>query len=93
MIRSVRVSRRAEKDLERTPRHIVRTLLEWIDSVAFEGLEEVRRVPGYHDEPLQGIWRGYRSIRLNKAYRAIYRIRTDERIELVYVERVTKHEY
>ncbi len=62
-------------------------------AVRYQGLQEVRRIPGYHDEPLQGIWHGYRSIRLSRAYRAIYGITTDESVELVYVERVTKHEY
>jgi proteic killer suppression protein len=93
VIRSVRLSRRAEKDLERAPHHIVLKLQGWIDAVKYEGLERVRRIPGYHDEPLEGIWRGYRSIRLNRAYRAIYRITAEESLELVYVERITKHEY
>ena len=93
LIRSVRLSRRAEKDLERVPGHIANNVLEWIDAVAHDGLEAVRRVPGYHDEPLQGRWYGYRSIRLNRAYRAIYRITSEGDLELVYLEKITKHEY
>jgi proteic killer suppression protein len=93
VIRSVRLSRRAEKDLERVPDHIAFKLRGWIDAIEYEGLERVRRIPGYHDEPLQGTWFGHRSIRLNKAYRAIYRITTDGGLELVDIERVTKHEY
>lgn len=93
VIRSVRLSRRAEKDLERVPGHIVLKLQGWVEAVKYEGLERVRRIPGYHDEPLEGIWRGHRSIRLNRAYRAIYRITAEGSLELVYVERITKHEY
>lgn len=93
VMRSVRLSRRAEKDLKRVPEHIAFKLRGWIDAVEYEGLERVRRVPGYHDEPLQGNWFGHRSIRLSSAYRAIYRITTNESLELAYVERVTKHEY
>ena len=93
VIRSVRLSRRAEKDLERVPEHIVLKLQAWVEAVRYRGLEVVRRIPGYHDEPLQGTWFGHRSIRLSRAYRAIYRITTDEGLELVYVEKVTKHEY
>ena len=93
VIRSVRLSRRAERDLERVPEHIALKLEAWVEAVRYRGLEEVRRIPGYHDEPLQGTWFGRRSIRLSRAYRAIYRITTDESLELVYVERVTKHEY
>lgn len=93
VIRSVRLSRRAEKDLERVPGHIASKLLGWIDAIEYEGLERVRRIPGYHDEPLQGIWLGYRSIRLNRAYRTIYRIASDEGLELVYIEKITNHDY
>ena len=34
-------------------------------------------VPGYHDEPLKGHRAGQRSIRLSRAYRAIYEIKED----------------
>jgi toxin HigB-1 len=56
------------------------------------GLEEVRKVPGYHDEPLKGALKGQRSIRLSRGYRAYYRI-VGESIEFVRVEGVNKHEY
>jgi len=93
VIRSVRLSRRAERDLERVPGRVARKLYVWVDAVEDEGLEIVRRIPGFHDEPLQGLWHGYRSIRLSREYRAIYRITSNEGLELVYVEKVTKHEY
>lgn len=93
VIRTVRLSRRAEKDLARVPSYIAHNLHEWIDAVGDEGLEEVRKVPGYHDEPLLGGWWGHRSIRLNRSYRAIYRITGDGDVELAIVERVNKHEY
>ena len=93
MIRAVRLSGRVEKDLVKLPDHVVRKLQSWVDAVEHEGLQNVRRISGYHDEPLQGVWFGHRSIRLSKAYRAIYRIETDGGIELAFVERVTKHEY
>ena len=64
-----------------------------MDLVTVTGLEEVRKIPGWHDEPLVGPRRGTRSIRLNKAYRAIYRVLRDREAELVSVEEVTKHDY
>ncbi len=57
------------------------------------GLEEVRKIPGYHDEPLRGDRQGQRSIRLSRAYRAIYVVKADGGIEFVSVEEVSKHEY
>jgi proteic killer suppression protein len=48
------LSKRAQKDLKKVPLHIVRKLDSWISSVEKDGLEEVRKSPGYHDEPLRG---------------------------------------
>jgi len=67
-------------------------LAAWVESVETTGLESVRQVPGYHDEPLKGNRRGQRSIRLSLAYRAIYIIR-NEQMEFVSVEEVNKHDY
>ncbi|MCP4654162.1 MAG: hypothetical protein GY856_01960, partial [bacterium] len=61
--------------------------------VETQGLEEARKIPGFHDEPLGGPRKGQRSIRLSHAYRAIYEIQTDEAGELASVEEVNKHEY
>ena len=58
-----------------------------------DGLEEIRKIPGYHDEPLHGERRGQRSIRLSRGYRAIYIVKSDNSIEFVSVEEVNKHEY
>ena len=47
-------------------------VLGWVNDVESAGLSEVRKVLGYHDEPLKGNRVGQRSIRLSKSYRAIY---------------------
>lgn len=57
-----------------------------------DGLEETRKVPGYHDEPLKGDRAGQRSIRLSRSYRAIYEVKKDT-VEFVSVEEVNKHDY
>jgi proteic killer suppression protein len=64
----------------------------WDRASLVSGLEEVRKVPGYHDEPLKGSRQGQRSIRLNRAYRAIYVVVQDD-VQFVSVEEVNKHEY
>jgi len=93
MIHEVRISRRAQKQLKKVPTHILDKLESWIDAVALDGLENIRKVPGYHDEPLAGKRKGQRSIRLSKAYRAIYIIDSDGNIEFVSIEEVSKHDY
>ena len=92
MIHRVEISRRAAKQLRRLPRHIVNNLMIWVMAVEQDGLEEVRKVPGYHDEPLKGDRIGQRSIRLSRAYRAIYAIKGDT-AAFVSVEEVSKHSY
>lgn len=93
MIREVRISRNAEKQLRKVPLHVAEKLQVWVELVSTDGLEEVRKIPGYHDEALRGKRRGQRSIRLSRAYRAIYEQLTDGTLEFVSVEEVSKHEY
>lgn len=50
--------------------HIRTKLLGWVDDVEERGLEEVRKVPSWHDEPFKGERKGQRSIRLSHSYRA-----------------------
>jgi proteic killer suppression protein len=91
-IRTVILSERAVRDLRGVPRYIQGKLLIWIDAVELRGLAEVRKVPGFHDEPLKGDRKGQRSIRLNQAYRAIYVV-VSGAAEFVRVEEINKHRY
>ncbi len=84
-------SRRFEKQLSKVPDFIQKKVIFWIFLVESSGLAEVMKTPGFHDEPLKGNRRGQRSVRMNKAYRLIYRIIADRiRIELL---EINKHEY
>ncbi len=85
------ISTTAEKQLRKVPSYIKEALRYWAVSVERLGIREVRKLSGYHDEPLKGDRRGQHSIRLNRAYRAIY-IETEKNIELCVIE-VTNHEY
>ena len=93
MIRDIRITKQAQKDLLLVPRRIHDKLLSWVASVEEQGLEETRKRPGYHDEGLKGKRAGQRSIRLNKDYRAIYTIRNDGTVEFIAIEEVNKHDY
>jgi len=92
MIYEVLLSRRVVKDLEKVPAYVAAKLLAWKEGVEKFGLEEMRRQPGFHDEPLKGDRLGQRSIRLSRSYRAIYRI-IKERVIFVLVEEVSHHVY
>ena len=92
-IYAVIISPKAKDELIKVPVYIARKLESWVDAVSHDGLLQVRKIKGYHDEPLKGNRLGQRSIRLSKAYRAIYKIRKDGVTELVNVEEVNKHDY
>lgn len=92
VINIIELSALAKKQLRKLPLHIVTSFQNWVEDVEDRGIDEVRKIPGYHDEPLRGELRGLRSIRLSKAYRAYYRI-VDGVVRFVRVERIDKHEY
>src|ERR1700688_83652 len=83
----------AEKQLKPLPAHIKEHVRYWAQSVEMQGIREVRKLPGYHDEPLKGVRRGQRSIRLNRAYRLIYEEDEKMNIIIILVVEVSKHEY
>ncbi|MGZ3788855.1 MAG: type II toxin-antitoxin system RelE family toxin [Bacteriovorax sp.] len=57
------------------------------------GLLETRKIADFYDEPLKGNRMGQRSIRFNRAYRAIYKADEDQKIVTVTVIEVHKHDY
>lgn len=89
----VKISRNALKQLKKIPLHIVIKLQAWIEDVSHRDLNEARKTPGYHDEPLKGERLGQRSIRLNRSYRAIYIIDKNKTVHFAVILEVNNHEY
>ncbi len=89
----VTYSKFAEKQLNKVPKYIKEALYLWAATVHKIGLEEVRKIKGYHDEPLLGERWGQRSIKLNRSYRAIYEQKDDKELILISVVEVNKHDY
>lgn len=93
MIHDVELSRRAEKQLVNVPRHVARKLLARVEAVEEDGLEVVRRIPGFHDQPLRGKRAEQRSIRLDRRWRAIYRMVKGDEVNIARIDEVIRHEY
>lgn len=93
MITDVQITKKALKDLKGTPKYLQEKFSAWVIAVKYAGLEETRKRPGWHDEPLVGNRKGQRSIRLNKQWRAIYIIKDNGTIEFVEVTEVMPHDY
>jgi len=92
VIKAVVLTERARKDLRAVPMQVLDKFEAWVQLVEAIGVEEVRKIPGFHDEPLKGKRKGQRSIRLNRAYGAFYVV-SKGAAELVSVEEINKHEY
>ena len=91
-IKRVTLSDKLEKGLKKIPQNIIQRLKTWVEIVERDGLSEARKIKGFRDKKLQGKRKGQCSIRLNRAWRAIYTIKK-ETIEFVLIEEVNKHEY
>jgi addiction module RelE/StbE family toxin len=83
--------RRAAKRLDRLPKEILKRYEKWKDIVRVSGPPGLRLIKGFHDESLQGQWKGHRSSRLGDQYRVIYKVE-EERV-IVLVMDVTAHDY
>ena len=52
MIKKVELASLVKKQLKKLPIHIVISFQNWSEDVEERGLMEVRKIAGYHDEPL-----------------------------------------
>lgn len=82
-----------KKDLSKAPKQIIKSYLIWCKLVEEHGLAIFKKFKGYHDEKLYGVWNAYRSSRLNKKWRVIYKVSAFDEITIVRVEKVTPHDY
>src|SRR5438045_454614 len=66
----------------KAPPQVRNAFAYWSALIAEHGLLNVRKIPGFHDEPIAvGPHAGERSVRLNRAWRAFYVIRRDGSVE------------
>ena len=86
-------NRRVEKAFKKLPKFILRRFYSWVTDVRYTGIRAVRRLPGYHDEPLTGSRLGQRSVRLNLNWRVFYVEVPNQDVELIEIIEVNKHEY
>lgn len=87
------LSKYVQKEVLTLPKNIIESLITWVKAVEDNGIREVRKISGYHDEPLKGDRKGQRSVRLNRAYRLIYIIDENGELEIIKVIEVNKHKY
>ena len=79
------------RKLPRIPVEVLKRYEKWKDIVTISGPEGLRQIKGFHDEALRGEWKGHRSSRLGKQYRAIYKVANQQMY--VQVIDLTAHDY
>ncbi|MGI9289194.1 MAG: type II toxin-antitoxin system RelE/ParE family toxin [Pseudomonadales bacterium] len=88
---SVNLHKDVKKNLRSLPKQVVNALTVWINIAQTEGPVGLRSARGLNDEALQGKWKGFRSSRLNRQYRVIYKANKD--IVSIFIVDVTPHDY
>lgn len=87
----IKTTRFFDRQLDRVSEPIRAKVRLWVRLVETLGISQVRRRPGFHDEPLKGTRSGQRSVRMNRSYRLIY-VETAGHLELLLLE-ISKHDY
>jgi proteic killer suppression protein len=93
VINRVLLEKKVKQEMDLMPSFIQNKFRGWVQFVELYGIREARLIKSFHDEPLKGKRLGQRSIRLNRSYRAIYVELSDNKIEIIKVIEVHKHDY
>lgn len=87
------LSKGAQKDIKKIPRHILIFFDLWVEIIETEGYPAMQKIRGYRDHSLKGERHGQRSSSLNKSWRIIYHLDVEINLLTVEVLEVTNHEY
>jgi proteic killer suppression protein len=79
------------KVIRKIPVHVLKHYELWKQIIELEGPQGLRLIKGFHDEALKGPWEGYRSSRLTKGWRVIYKV--EHKQCEIYVIDVNHHDY
>lgn len=79
------------KTLRKTPIDVIKHYELWKRIVELEGVQGLKLIRGFHDEALKGQWEGYRSSRLTRQWRVIYK--AEKKLLEIYVIDVNPHNY
>ena len=79
------------RKLGKIPVDVLKRYEKWKDIVGISGPGGLRLIKGFHDESLRGQWQGFRSSRLGKQYRVVYKI--ENKKLYVKVIDITPHDY
>lgn len=90
---TVVLSKKANKDLKKIPRHILILFDLWIEVIETDGFKAMQKIKGYRDHSLKGDRKGQRSSSLSRRWRIIYILDEQSNLLTVEVLEVNHHEY
>jgi addiction module RelE/StbE family toxin len=83
--------RRVARQIKSIPTDILKRYEKWKDIINVSGPDGLRLIKGFHDGSLRREWKGFRSSRLGRQFRVIYKVERDQ--VLVRVVNVNAHDY
>ncbi|MFT4607058.1 MAG: addiction module RelE/StbE family toxin [Urechidicola sp.] len=83
--------RRVARQVKSNPMDILKRYEKWKDIVNVSGPDGLLLIKRFHDETLLGEWKGFRSSRLGRQFRVIYKIERGQ--VLVQVVNNNAHDY
>jgi proteic killer suppression protein len=89
----VLISKKAEKELKKIPKHILVQFDLWVEIIESDSLQAMQKVKGYRDHALKGDRKGQRSSSLSRSWRVIYILDQKTKLITVDVLEVNHHEY
>ena len=88
---TVQEHKKVAKVFKKLPQEIKKSYVAWKRIVEVEGPEGLKLIKGFYDESLKGEWKEFRSSRLSRKWRVIYK--TDREASFVYVIEINPHIY
>lgn len=79
------------KTINKIPSYVLKHYEVWKQIVELEGPSGLFLIKGFHDEALKRQWQSYRSSRLTRGWRVIYKVE-DKQLE-IYVIDLNHHDY
>ncbi len=87
------ISKKAQKELRKIPKHILLQLDLWIEIISEEGYRSMQLIKGYNDHALIGDRKGQRSSYLSRSWRVIYTINEERAAILIEILEINHHDY
>ena len=87
------ITKQAQKDLRKIPKHILLQLDLWVEIIKEEGYRSMQLIKGYNDHALIGDRKGQRSSYLSRSWRVIYTIDEQKSYLLIEILEINHHDY